>query len=71
VPSYKVALLRGGTPCASGSEVWRVEHLGLHTVCHLGGRGLSGTVRRTAGAWRGWGALRERWQRTSVTWLPC
>jgi len=53
------------------SEVGRVKHYGLHTVCHLGGGGLSGTACCSAGAWSGWGALQARWQRTSVTWLPC
>jgi len=53
------------------SEVRRVEYLGRHTVCHLGGRGLSVTACCSAEAWGGWGALQERWQRTWVTWLPC
>jgi len=39
------------------SEVRRVRYYGLHTVCHLGGRGLSGMARCDAGAWSGWGVL--------------
>jgi len=52
-------------------EVRRAEHYGLHTVCHLGGGGLCGAACCDARRWSGWGALQERWQRTSVTWLPC
>ncbi|SKC79134.1 hypothetical protein SAMN05446934_3617 [Paraburkholderia hospita] len=33
------------------SEVRRVCLCGLHTVCHLGGGGISGTACRNAGAW--------------------
>jgi len=36
--SYRVGRVR------YRSGVRRVEHLGRHTVCHLGGRGLSGTA---------------------------
>ncbi|CAG9242411.1 hypothetical protein PCAR4_120042 [Paraburkholderia caribensis] len=32
------------------SGVRRVEHYGLHTVCHLGGGGLSGPACCSAGA---------------------
>jgi len=39
------------------SEVRRVRPYGLHTVCHLGCRGLSGTACCSAGAWSGWGVL--------------
>jgi len=53
------------------SGVRRVEHLGRHTVCHLGGGGLSGAACCDAGTWSGWGVRGERWQRTWVTWLPC
>jgi hypothetical protein len=35
------------------SGVRRVEYLGLHTVCHLGGCGLSGTACCSAGACSG------------------
>jgi len=52
-------------------EVRRARHYGLHTVCHLGGGGLSGAACWSAGAWSGWGAHSERWQRAWVTWLPC
>jgi len=54
-----------------GAEVRRVRYYGLHTVCHLGGSGMSGGVWRNSGARSGWGALQERWQRAWVTWLPC
>jgi len=52
------------------SEVRRMESLGLHTVCHLGGSGLSGTACCDAGAWSGWGVQRERWQRARTRALP-
>jgi len=34
-------------------RVWRESR---HTVCHLGGGGLSGAACCDAGAWSGWGA---------------
>jgi len=33
----------------------RVGRKSLHTVCHLGGGGLSGTACRDVGKWSGWG----------------
>jgi len=33
----------------------RVGRDSLHTVCHLGGAGLSGAVCCDAGTWSGWG----------------
>jgi len=53
------------------SEVRRVRYYGLHTVCHLGGRGRSGAACGNAGARSGWGIQRERWQRARTGALPC